>query len=132
MQRSKFGHVMAVALTAVTATVLFPEGSAAQSSRYERLPEVRAAETIIVTDTGGSTWFKGTDDRGQRVMVTFLPRFATVERDGRRVPVSRLRAGDRVEVRGRARGHRIAAASAQVTETRTASVRQEPRQEPTR
>jgi hypothetical protein len=62
----------------------------------------------------GSTWFDGTDSRGERVTVVFLKRFATVARDGGRVPISYLKSGDRVECNGRVRGHRILAGSARL------------------
>lgn len=130
MQRSRFRLGMAVALASVTAVALTAERGETQSSRFQRLPEAAVTEMITASGAGGSTWFESTDARGQRVTITFLPRFATVVRDGRRVPVSWLRSGDQVEVRGQAHGNRVAASSARVAESRTAGVRLEIKKEP--
>lgn len=131
MQRSKSCFGLNVALAALAVTLLGQGNGEAQSSRYQRLPEMTATERITVTGGSGSTWFEGTDASGQRVTVTFLPRFATVVRNGKRVPVSWLRSGDQVEVVGHGSGSRLAASSARVTGERTAGVRLELKQEPT-
>jgi len=130
MQRSQIRFGPIVALAAIAATFLGQVSSAAQSSRFQRLPETTATEMITATGVGGSTWFEGTDTRGQRVTVTFLPRFATVVKDGRRVPVSTLRPGDQVEVVGHTRGDQMAASSARATGSRTAGARIELKKEP--
>lgn len=130
MQRSRSRLGMTVALAAIAATLLGHGACAAQSRRFQRLPENPTTERITVTHGSGSTWFAGTDPRGQRVTITFLPRFATVVRGGRRVPVSWLRPGDQVEVVGQARGERLAASAARVTTERTAGARLELKQAP--
>jgi single-stranded DNA-binding protein len=53
----------------------------------------------------------------------FLPRFATIVRDGSRVPASYLKAGDTVRVEGRLRDRRIAASSAELTRPRVTTTR---------
>jgi hypothetical protein len=76
-------------------------------------PPTRHVE-VRVTDSG-STWFTGTDARGEKLTVVFLPRFATILRDGLRVPVSYLEPGTTVTVEGQMRGQRFAASSATLT-----------------
>jgi len=69
---------------------------------------------VRVTDSG-STWFTGTDARGEKLTVVFLPRFATIVRDGSRVPVSYLEPGSTVIVEGQIRERRLAASSGYLT-----------------
>jgi hypothetical protein len=73
-------------------------------------------QRVEVRVTGsGSTWFTGTEAHGEKLAVVFLPRFATIVRDGTRVPVSYLKAGDTVQVEGQITERRLAASSAYLT-----------------
>jgi len=85
---------------------------AAEAPQRYRLNRTPSQSTVVRVLRTGATWIEGTTDRGERVAVQFAPRFATVQRNGERVPVSFLRAGDRVEVTGRADGRRFQAFSA--------------------
>jgi hypothetical protein len=74
------------------------------------------AQRVEVRVTGSSsTCFTGSNAHGEPLSVVFLPRFATIVRDGTRVPVSYLKAGDTVVVEGRMTERHLAASSASVT-----------------
>jgi hypothetical protein len=109
----------AAALAAILAIASSSAVLAEETSHRYRVVSERSQSTEVRVTTSGSTWFTGTDARGDRVMVVFLPRFNTVLRDGVRIPVSYLRPGDRVDVAGQARKHRLYASSAQVVTPRT-------------
>lgn len=111
----------AVLTAALTATFVNSVHAAETPTRYRLRAESTQTQAVQVTKSG-STWFEGTTSVGERVTVVFQPRFATVKRGGERVPVSFLRAGDRVEVRGHASGRRLHANSAEQQPARTATV----------
>jgi hypothetical protein len=87
---------------------------AERTHRFCVVAEPTQRVEVRVTDSG-STWFTGTDARGEKLTVVFLPRFATIVRDGSRVPVSYLEPGSRVMVEGHIRERRLAASSAYLT-----------------
>jgi hypothetical protein len=92
-----------------------PAARAAGSSHRHQLVS-QPTHRVEVKVTGGSTtWFTGSDAQGETLAIVFLPRFATVLRDGERVPVSYLKPGDTVQVEGQISGRRMAASSAQIT-----------------
>jgi len=119
MQRIITAASLAASLVAASVSVAL---AAETPNRYRLAPEPSNSVAVSVTQSG-STWFTGTDASGNKVTVVFLPRFASVVRDGTRVRVSALRPGDRVEVTGQVTGSRLYAASARVTESRTATAR---------
>jgi hypothetical protein len=111
----------AVLTAALFATFVSSVYAAETPSRYQVRAESRQTQDVQVTKSG-STWFEGTTADGQRVTVVFQPRFATVKRGGNRVPVSYLRADDRVEVSGHVSGRRLHANSAEQKPAQTAAV----------
>jgi hypothetical protein len=119
MQRIITAASLAASLVVVSASAAM---AADASNRYRVVAQPSNHVEVSVIQSG-STWFTGTDASGNKVTVVFLPRFATVVRDGARVRVSSLRPGDRVEVTGGVKGRRLFAASAQVTQSRTAAAR---------
>jgi hypothetical protein len=82
--------------------------------RYRVVSQSTQSVEVQVTSSQ-STWFTGTNAQGEKLTVVFLPRFATIVRDGTRMPVSYLKAGDTVQVVGRIREQRVAASSAELT-----------------
>lgn len=115
--------ITAAALAASLVVVSVSAALASDTSvRYRVAPESANHVEVTVTQSN-STSFTGPDASGNKVMVVFLPRFATVVRDGARVRVSTLRPGDRVEATGEAKGSHLYASSAQVTQPRTAAAR---------
>jgi hypothetical protein len=108
----------------LAATLLAASGAslaAGPQQRYRAVVEPAPTEELQVVRSGGA-WFTGVNAGGRHVTVVFQPRFATVLRDGKRVPVSYLRAGDRVAVTGRTEGQRIAAVAAVQLPAHTAAV----------
>jgi hypothetical protein len=108
MKRTSLSAVFLAAAISLASVAAF---AAEAPQRYRLNPTLAQTEEIRVTH-GGATWIEGVNPRGERVTVQFQKRFATVQRDGERVPVSFLRAGDRVAVTGHIDGHRIQAAAA--------------------
>jgi hypothetical protein len=79
---------------------------------------------VEVTVTGSdSTCFTGTDAHGEKLTVVFLHRFATIVRDGSRVPVSYLEPGNTVMVEGQIKERRLAASSAHLIQPIIAAAR---------
>jgi hypothetical protein len=87
---------------------------AERTHRFCVVAEPTQRVEVRVTDSG-STWFTGTDARGEKLTVVFLPRFATIVRDGSRVPVTYLEPGNTVMVEGQIKERRLAASSAYLT-----------------
>jgi uncharacterized cupredoxin-like copper-binding protein len=115
--------ITAATLVASLVVVSVSAAMASEAShRYSVVKEPSKSVQVSVTRSE-STWFTGTDTAGKKVTVVFLPRFATVVRDGKRVPVSALRPDDRVEVTGEFSGSRLYASSARVTQPHTAAAR---------
>jgi hypothetical protein len=82
--------------------------------RYRVVSQPTQRVEVRVTGSS-STCFTGTNAQGERLSVVFLPRFATIVRDGTRVPVSYLKAGDTVVVEGQMTERHLAASSAYLT-----------------
>jgi hypothetical protein len=95
----------------------------AEGARRFRLA-AQPTQRVEVTVTGSSsTYFTGTNAHGEPLSVVFLPRFATIVRDGSRVPVSYLEPGDTVIAEGQITKRRRAASSAYLTPPSIATAR---------
>jgi len=82
--------------------------------RYRVVSQPSQRVELRVTGSSG-TWFTGTNAHGEPLSVVFLPRFATIVREGTRVPVSYLKPGDTVVVEGQMTERRLAVSSRYLT-----------------
>jgi hypothetical protein len=94
---TRFAALLVAVSLASASSALAAEGSL----RYRTVAEKTQSEEIRVVRAGGA-WVEGVTGQGQRLTVVFDTRFASVRRGDERVPVSYLRAGDRIAVTGRA------------------------------
>ena len=93
---------------------------AAESSTRYRTVAVTPQTAEMTVLRAGSAWVQVVTVQGERVTVVFQTRFATIRRGNERIPVSYLRAGDRIAVTGGAVGGRLHVSSAVWIPVRTA------------
>jgi hypothetical protein len=124
MQRTTSCLQLVAGLAALMAFATPPALSAEPNpgaSRTGTLKLPAAPQTVTVTRAGGHGWFIARDASGQEIRVSLPPKFGWIEKAGRMVPTTALRAGDQVQVWGLPRGNQIQAARVRVaTEERTA------------
>jgi hypothetical protein len=111
---------------ALTASIMLASLSTAlgaeSTHRYRLVAQPTQSVEVQVTSSS-STWFTATDVRGERLTVVFLPRFATIVRDGTRVPVSCLKPGDTLRIEGRVTDRFLAASSVYLTQPSTTTAK---------
>jgi hypothetical protein len=100
------------ALVALPFTAAPSQGADKHPSAWRFRTDKLSAErhTVTVTRAGSHEWFEATDASGKKLRVTLPPRFGSVQRDGKLVPIEFLRPGDRVQVWGHAGDGRFQAA----------------------